>query len=102
MPNIVAQSVDAPAYTWQQVQALPPSQKRDVLGDSMEVMMDVQIIAGLCTGANITVYFSSFDQQGWVDLLSAVLAGTTGDPLMQLGDWRKKTLGMVFQCCRRH
>ena len=73
-PNIVAQAVDAPAYTWQQVQALPPSQKRDVLGDSVEVMMDVQIVAGLCTGADITVYFSSFDQQGWVDLLSAVLA----------------------------
>jgi kumamolisin len=73
-PNIVATAVDASAYTWKQVLALPASQKQQVLGDSVEVMMDVQIVAGLCSGANITVYFSTFDQQGWVDLLSAVLA----------------------------
>jgi kumamolisin len=73
-PNIVATAVDAPAYTWQQVIALPPSQRGQVLDDSVEVMMDVQIVAGLCSGANITIYFSTFDQQGWVDLLSAVLA----------------------------
>jgi kumamolisin len=73
-PNITATAVDAPAYTWQQVQALPKSKKHQVLGDSFEVMMDIQIVAGLCSGADITVYFSTFDQQGWVDLLSAVLA----------------------------
>ena len=37
-------------------------------------MMDVQIIAGLCPKAEITVYFSTFDQGGWVDLLNAVIA----------------------------
>jgi kumamolisin len=83
-PNIVAKAVDAPAYTWQQVQALPASQKRQALGDSVEVMMDVQIVAGLCTGAAITVYFSSFDQQGWVDLLGAVL---TAPPVALSCSW---------------
>jgi kumamolisin len=36
-------------------------------------MMDMQIIAGLCPKAEISVYFSTFDQGGWVDLLNAVI-----------------------------
>ncbi|MGO9340534.1 MAG: protease pro-enzyme activation domain-containing protein [Terracidiphilus sp.] len=74
VPNIQAVSIDAPAYTLQQVLALPPQQRRQTLGDSGEVMMDVEIIAGLCAGASISVYFSSFDQKGWVDLLNAVIS----------------------------
>jgi kumamolisin len=35
--------------------------------------MDVQIIAGLCPAASISVYFSTFDEGGWVDLLNAVI-----------------------------
>ncbi len=38
-----------------------------------EVMMDVEIVAGLCPGARISVLFSSFDQKGWVDLLNRVI-----------------------------
>lgn len=73
VPNVQAISVDAPAYTLEQVLALPPQQRRQVLGESMEVMMDVEIIAGLCPNANIFVYFSSFDERGWVDLLNTVI-----------------------------
>jgi kumamolisin len=72
-PNVQAVSIDAPAYTLQQTMALPPQQRREVLGDSVEVMMDVEIIAGLCPKASISVYFSSFDQRGWVDLLNRVI-----------------------------
>jgi kumamolisin len=36
-------------------------------------MMDVEIIAGLCPKADIVVYFSTFDQGGWVDLLNAAI-----------------------------
>ncbi len=74
VPNVVAVSVDAPAFTMQQALALPATQRRQVLGDAVEVMMDVQIIAGLCSKANISVYFSTFDQRGWVDLLNKVIA----------------------------
>ena len=73
VPNVKAVSVDAPAYTLQQVMALPPQQRRQVLGDSVEVMMDVEIIAALCPKASISVYFSTFDQKGWVDLLDKVI-----------------------------
>jgi kumamolisin len=72
--NVQAVSIDAPAYTLQEILALPPQQRREALGDSIEVMMDVQIIAGLCPKASISVYFSTFDQRGWVDLLDRVIA----------------------------
>jgi kumamolisin len=73
VPSIQAVSIDAPAYTLQQVMALPPAQRQNVLGDSGEVMMDVEIIAALCPKASIFVYFSTFDQRGWVDLLNAAI-----------------------------
>jgi kumamolisin len=38
-----------------------------------EVMMDVEIVAGLCSGAQISLYFATFDQKGWVDLLNRVI-----------------------------
>jgi len=74
VPSIQAVAVDAPAFTLQQVLALPPAQRKEQLDNSVEVMMDVEIIAGLCAKADITVYFSNFDQQGWVDLLDKVIA----------------------------
>ena len=83
-PNIKAISVDAPAYTLQQVLALPTKPRTQALGDSVEVMMDVEIIAGLCPGASITVFFSTFDQRGWVDLLNAVI---TANPVALSISW---------------
>ena len=74
VPNVKAVSVGAPAFTFQQILALPPAQRKNELDTSVEVMMDVQIIAGLCPAADISVYFSTFDQAGWVDLLNAVIA----------------------------
>lgn len=74
VPKVQAISVDAPAYTLQQILALPKKQRADELDTSIEVMMDVEIIAGLCPGASISVYFSTFDQGGWVDLLNTVIA----------------------------
>jgi kumamolisin len=74
VPNVRTVAVDAPALTLQQILALPPMQRKEQLDTSIEVMMDVQIIAGLCPKAEITVYFSTFDQGGWVDLLNAVIA----------------------------
>ncbi len=37
--------------------------------------MDVQIVAGLAPAADQIVYFSTFDEQGWVDLINQVVAG---------------------------
>jgi kumamolisin len=73
-PNVRPIAIDAPAFTLQQILAMPKQQRTQQLDFSGEVMMDVQVIAGLCTGANISVYFSTFDQRGWVDLLNQVIA----------------------------
>ncbi len=74
IPTVNAVAVDAPAYTLQQILALPSTQRQTELGYSVEVMMDIEIIAGLCPAASLSVYFSTFDQQGWVDLLNAVIS----------------------------
>lgn len=74
VPNVEAIAVDAPAFTFEQILALPPQRRGDELDMSVEVMMDVQIVAGLCPRANILVYFSTFDEGGWVDLLDKAIA----------------------------
>jgi kumamolisin len=73
VPNVIAVSVNKPAFTLDQIQQLPPDQRKDELDASVEVMMDVEIIAGLCAKADIHVYFATFDQKGWVDLLNQVI-----------------------------
>ena len=73
LPNIRAISVNRPAFTLAQISQLPLAQRREELSASVEVMMDVQIIAGLCPEADISVYFATFDQKGWVDLLNEVI-----------------------------
>ena len=35
--------------------------------------MDIEIVAGLCPAAAISVYFAHFTQRGWIDLLNAVV-----------------------------
>lgn len=38
-------------------------------GQEGEVMLDIEVAASACPKAAITVYFSRFDEQGWVDAL---------------------------------
>lgn len=76
IPTVNAVPVDAPAYTLQQIIALPSKERKIELESSVEVMMDIEIIAGLCPAAKLSVYFANFDQQGWVKLLSAVIASS--------------------------
>jgi kumamolisin len=51
-----------------QVNPVPPA-----LADTYEVMMDVEIVAGLCPAAAISVLFGSLDQKGWVDVINRVI-----------------------------
>ena len=53
--------------------------------------MDVEIVAGLCAGARISVFFAPFDQKGWIDLLDRVVAAepAAGDAVCQLGAGRR-------------
>jgi kumamolisin len=93
MPEVEAISVNSPAYTWAQMKKLKRWEREQELLCSDEVMLDTEIIAGLCPRAKIKIYFATFDQKGFVDLLDRVIAdrpvvlsiswGVTEDA----GDW---------------
>jgi kumamolisin len=74
LPNIDTVSVGATPLTPTQIAALSAEQQAPALGESHEVMMDVEIVAGLCAKARICVYYAPFDQKGWIDLLDRVVA----------------------------
>jgi kumamolisin len=74
LPHIETVSVGATPLTPAQIAALSADAQGPALGESHEVMMDVEIIAGLCGGARLSVFFAPFDQKGWVDVLDRVVA----------------------------
>jgi len=59
--------------TLPQIRSMPQAQQDRVLNEAFEVMMDVEVIAGLCPNATLSVYFATFDQKGWVDTLNRVI-----------------------------
>ena len=75
VPNVQRIAIERGcAYTFKQLLELQnPEVRHRKLDESFEVMMDVEIIAGLCPKASISVYFSTFDQSGWVGLLDKVI-----------------------------
>jgi kumamolisin len=70
-----------------EIELMPEEDRRDVLNASGEVMMDVEIIAGLCPGAEIFVYFAKFDEKGWIDLLNKVISGDPATPVALSVSW---------------
>jgi kumamolisin len=52
-------------------------------GAEGEVMLDVEVIAGVCPAAAIVVYFSTFDEGGWVDAIDSAVHDKT-NPLTVL------------------
>jgi kumamolisin len=76
-----------PVLSEQQVMALAPDEREQVLEAAGEVNMDVQIVAGLCPAAEIVVYFTQFDQKGWVDLLNEIIKGVPAAPVTVSVSW---------------
>ncbi|TDN61258.1 S53 family peptidase [Paraburkholderia sp. BL10I2N1] len=81
LPNIEIVSVDLSPLTAAQLHSLPANVGNVVLDETGEVMMDVEIVAALCANATVYVYFASFDQKGWVDLLTQVASGQPATPV---------------------
>ncbi len=52
-----------------------------------EVMLDVDVAGALAGGAKIAVYFSTFDEKGLVDILSAVINDEANDPGVLSVSW---------------
>lgn len=83
--NIVPVGYTPP--TLQQIQQMPQQQQNQVLGDAIEVMMDIQVVSGLCPGSEVFVYFGRFDQKGWVDLLNKVMDASVAHPIALSVSW---------------
>ena len=74
VPNIRTVPVNLAPLTAAQLHTLPAEIADAVLEEAGEVMLDVEIVAGLCPAADISVYYASWDQKGWIDLIERVTA----------------------------
>ena len=72
-PRVKIVSINWPVRNRRQIEQLPKDDRQEALDDTGEVMMDVEVAAGLAPGAKLSVYFATFDQKGWVDLLNRVI-----------------------------
>lgn len=52
-----------------------------------EVMLDVEVAGSIAPGATIAVYFSTFDEKGLIDAISAVVSDKTNDPSVCSISW---------------
>jgi kumamolisin len=52
-----------------------------------EVMLDVEVAGVAAPGASLVAYFSTFDEKGLIDGLSAVLSDSTNDPSVVSISW---------------
>jgi len=52
-----------------------------------EVMLDIDVAGALAGGAKVAVYFSTFDEKGLVDILSAVINDSANDPSVLSVSW---------------
>lgn len=74
VPNVVPISVDG-----------TPT---NVLNEAaIEVMLDVEVVAGACPKATIPVYFSSFTEKGWLNAIDAAVQDKTHNPTVLSVSW---------------
>jgi kumamolisin len=79
VPTVSVVPVGLKSLSLEQIQKIQdPQQREGELGESGEVNMDVQIVAGLCPGAEILVYFAPFTQKGWINILQKVVHDPNG------------------------
>jgi kumamolisin len=64
--------------------SVDPSADPDSTG---EVMLDIDVAGALSGGAKIVAYFSTFDEKGLIDCLSAVINDSANDPSVVSISW---------------
>jgi kumamolisin len=52
-----------------------------------EVMLDIDVAGAMTGGAKVAVYFSTFDEKGFIDILSAVINDAANDPCVLSVSW---------------
>jgi kumamolisin len=73
VPKVTLVPIHVRVKNRKQVAKLPRADRDGAIDDAKEVMMDTEIIAGLCPKASISVYFAHDTQKGWVDMLDRVI-----------------------------
>jgi kumamolisin len=73
-PNVTTISVDG-----------TPTDAQD--GAEGEVMLDIEVVAGVCPKAKIVVYFAEFTEPGWLAALDAVVHDAANDPSVLSISW---------------
>lgn len=58
-----------------EIQELPKDLQDLLFMQTAETMMDIEIVAGLCPKADIGVYFATWGESGWINLLDQVTSG---------------------------
>lgn len=74
LPTVVPISVDK----------MPTDTNDEATG---EVMLDIEVLAGICPKATIPVWFSQFTEKGWVDALDAAMHDATYKPQVLSISW---------------
>ena len=74
LPTVVPISVDK----------MPTNTNDEATG---EVMLDVEVVAGICPKATIPVWFSQFTEKGWVDALDAAMHDAKYKPQVLSISW---------------
>ncbi|HEV2479342.1 MAG TPA: S53 family peptidase [Puia sp.] len=67
-------SVNVPTVRTVSVNNTPTNAKD---GSEGEVMLDIEVVAGACPASTIAVYFSSFDESGWVNIVDTAIHDQT-------------------------
>jgi kumamolisin len=73
VPKITTVAMHMRLRNRKQIAKLRGGERNDAISDAKEVMMDTEIIAGLCPKAAISVYFAHDTQKGWVDMIDRVI-----------------------------
>jgi kumamolisin len=74
VPNIIPISTDG-----------TPTDSKD--GAEGEVMLDIEVVAGVCPKANIAVYFAQWGEQGWLTALDSAVHDQTNNPTVLSVSW---------------
>jgi len=85
VPTVRIESVGLSPLSQQQyeaeIQALPKDLQDLLFAQTAETMMDAQIVAGLCPKADIGLYFATWGESGWVNMLDEVTSGSGPVPV---------------------
>jgi kumamolisin len=77
-------NVSVPTVTAISTDGTPTNSDDDAAG---EVMLDIEIVAGVCPKAHIVVYFASWSEQGWITAIDAVINDSTNNPAVVSISW---------------